>query len=101
MDRRYNGGNHVAAHAESLPRARIIRPVSYTHLSSPSTPTRTGRSEASALVTRNSSTMTYASGVSPVRTESNSGQARAGERLARVTAYWAGEGDYYLSLIHI
>ena len=39
--------------------------------------------------------MTYASGVSPVRTESNSGQARAGERLARVTAYWAGEGDYY------
>jgi len=25
MDRRYNGGNHVAAHAESLPRARIIR----------------------------------------------------------------------------
>jgi 3D (Asp-Asp-Asp) domain-containing protein len=31
----------------------------------------------------------------PVRTESNPGQAVAGGRLARVTAYWAGEGDYY------
>ena len=30
-----------------------------------------------------------------MRTESNSGQTSAGGRLARVTAYWAAEGDYY------
>jgi 3D (Asp-Asp-Asp) domain-containing protein len=72
------------------------------------TPTRTehseerAASEASPLVTRNSSTMTYAPGVSPVRTESepiktesNPGPTSSGGRLARVTAYWAGEGDYY------
>jgi 3D (Asp-Asp-Asp) domain-containing protein len=58
--------------------------------------------ETSPLVTKNVSTMIYASGVSPVRTESgpvtteaNPGHATAGGRLARVTAYWAAEGDYY------
>jgi 3D (Asp-Asp-Asp) domain-containing protein len=73
-----------------------------------STPTRTlpsekpTGSEASTLITRYFSTMTYATGTTPVRTESgpvrtesNPGQAISGERLARVTAYWAGEGDYY------
>jgi 3D (Asp-Asp-Asp) domain-containing protein len=73
-----------------------------------STPTRTlpsekpTESEASTLVTRHFSTMTYVTGATPVRTESgpvrtesNPGQAISGERLARVTAYWAGEGDYY------
>lgn len=58
--------------------------------------------EASPLVTRNSPTMTHTGGVSPVRTESgpvmtesDPGRTTAGGRLARVTAYWAGEGDYY------
>jgi 3D (Asp-Asp-Asp) domain-containing protein len=58
--------------------------------------------EASPLVTRNESTMTYGAGIaptrtesSPVRTEANPGEAISGQRLARVTAYWAGEGDYY------
>jgi len=63
--------------------------------SSPSTSTKTAHNEASALITRNSSMLTSAAGISPVRTGSNPGHARAGERLARVTAYWAGEGDYY------
>jgi len=49
-------------------------------------------SEASPLVTRNLSTMTNATGASPVRTASH---AIPAGRLARVTAYWAGEGDYY------
>ena len=31
----------------------------------------------------------------PVKMESKSGDGIAGEHLARVTAYWAGEGDYY------
>jgi len=39
--------------------------------------------------------MTYAGDTTPVKTEANPGQATAGGRLARVTAYWAGEGDYY------
>lgn len=39
--------------------------------------------------------MTYATGTSPVRTESTPGRTTPGGRLARVTAYWAGEGDYY------
>jgi 3D (Asp-Asp-Asp) domain-containing protein len=30
-----------------------------------------------------------------VRTEANLDQTISGKRLARVTAYWAGEGDYY------
>ncbi len=56
------------------------------------TPTRSARNERRVgteefpLVTRN---------LSPVCTEANPGQAAAGGRLARVTAYWAGEGDYY------
>ena len=60
--------------------------------SSSSTPARIVRreeragTETSALVTRN---------FSPVRTEANPGHIMAGGRLARVTAYWAGEGDYY------
>jgi 3D (Asp-Asp-Asp) domain-containing protein len=74
--------------------------VAKQELPSP-TPTRSVRSEeragteTSPLVTRNSSTMTYTTGTSPVRTEANPGQAAAGGRLARVTAYWAAEGDYY------
>jgi len=65
------------------------------------TPARSAGSEERAadgmspLVTRNLSTMTHTEGTSPVRTETNPGQTTAGGRLARVTAYWAGEGDYY------
>ena len=43
-------------------------------------------SEASPLVT---------AGTSPVRTQSTPSRTSLGARLARVTAYWAGEGDYY------
>ena len=39
--------------------------------------------------------MTYVAGGSPVRAGANSDEAVSGKRLARVTAYWAGEGDYY------
>jgi 3D (Asp-Asp-Asp) domain-containing protein len=39
--------------------------------------------------------MVYTDDGAPVRTESNPDQSIAGGRLARVTAYWAGEGDYY------
>jgi 3D (Asp-Asp-Asp) domain-containing protein len=69
--------------------------------SSSSTPARTMRTEEHAasapspLVTRNTSTMTYAGNTAPLRTDLNPGQTVAGGRLARVTAYWAGEGDYY------
>jgi len=65
------------------------------------TPARTVSSEersgteTAPLVTRNLSTMTHTAETSPVRTEANPGQATAGGRLARVTAYWAAEGDYY------
>ena len=52
-------------------------------------------------VTKSPSTMIYAPGEAPVRAESglsqapSFGRAASGGRLARVTAYWAGEGDYY------
>ena len=50
------------------------------------TETRAG-TEPSALVTRNSS---------PVRTEATPARIAASGRLARMTAYWSGEGgDYY------
>ena len=49
----------------------------------------------SPLVTRKLPTIIYAGETSPVRTESNHGQTIPGGRLARVTAYWAAEGDYY------
>jgi 3D (Asp-Asp-Asp) domain-containing protein len=64
------------------------------------TPTRTGRNESRPdaeilpLVTRTCSTMSCYSGASALRSSVNEG-IRAGQRLARVTAYWAAEGDYY------
>ena len=75
--------------------------VSKQELSS-STPTGIVRSEAPPLIAAtlpliatNLSTMVYASGTSPVRTESAPKRTSAAGRLARMTAYWAGEGDYY------
>jgi len=62
---------------------------------------QTGSEEAS-LPARHPSTMIYPSDGAPIRTESgpvttesDPGRAAAGGRLARVTAYWAAEGDYY------
>lgn len=53
------------------------------------------KEKSRALIAKKTSPTTYAKNDSPVRAESNSGQPRASQRLARVTAYWAGEGDYY------
>jgi 3D (Asp-Asp-Asp) domain-containing protein len=53
------------------------------------------QSEVATFVTKHSSIMAYNSDGAPVRTESTPDQAISGGRLARVTAYWAGEGDYY------
>jgi len=39
--------------------------------------------------------MTYVGDSTPVRTDASPSQTAAGRRLARVTAYWAAEGDYY------
>jgi 3D (Asp-Asp-Asp) domain-containing protein len=60
-----------------------------------SSPASKQEASSSSLLAKNVSTMTYAADVSPVRTESSSDWGNAGKRLARVTAYWAGEGDYY------
>ncbi|HEV3272561.1 MAG TPA: hypothetical protein VGZ93_10315 [Candidatus Methylacidiphilales bacterium] len=51
--------------------------------------------QTAASVAKNVSTMTYAGDALPVRTGSTSDRGSSGKRLARVTAYWAGEGDYY------
>jgi 3D (Asp-Asp-Asp) domain-containing protein len=54
-----------------------------------------------ASISSGSSTMIYMPGTAPVRDESGTSvasipdHAASGGRLARVTAYWAGEGDYY------
>jgi 3D (Asp-Asp-Asp) domain-containing protein len=50
-------------------------------------------SPSSVATTR--TTKTYASELSSIRSDLESNGIAAGERLARVTAYWAGEGDYY------
>jgi 3D (Asp-Asp-Asp) domain-containing protein len=60
-------------------------------------------SSASSPVIRRSTIMTYSDGSAtplrtasgPVTTESDSDHGDSGQRLARVTAYWAAEGDYY------
>jgi 3D (Asp-Asp-Asp) domain-containing protein len=49
----------------------------------------------SSLGTRNSPAATDIGPTAPVNTDSNPGQAAMPGRLARVTAYWAAEGDYY------
>jgi len=58
--------------------------------------------ETLPVVTRDSSTVAHTDVVTPVRTasgpvttESGPDNTPSGERLARVTAYWADEGDYY------
>jgi 3D (Asp-Asp-Asp) domain-containing protein len=64
----------------------------------PAKPERTAEhpsSEPSVLVTRTSPTAGHASAVTPVLTNSEPVRTASGERLARVTAYWAAEGDYY------
>jgi 3D (Asp-Asp-Asp) domain-containing protein len=57
---------------------------------------------ASSVTHRKSSTLNGGNGVSPVRTapesvatDTDSAHTLANARLARVTAYWAAEGDYY------
>jgi 3D (Asp-Asp-Asp) domain-containing protein len=59
---------------------------------------------APAVVIRHATIMTYSdTSASPLRTasgpigtaESDGDHADSGQRLARVTAYWAAEGDYY------
>jgi len=57
---------------------------------------------STSLVTRTTSTVTHTDGVAPVRTalgpvvtDSDSESTVSGQRLARDTAYWASEGDYY------
>jgi 3D (Asp-Asp-Asp) domain-containing protein len=64
-------------------------------------PTPAPIAHASSLVIRNSTIVN--AGSIPVRTSSGSAlmvsagydRGESGDRLARVTAYWAGEGDYY------
>jgi len=51
--------------------------------------------EPSVLVARHSPSIGKAAAVSSVRTEADPVQTPSDERLARVTAYWADEGDYY------
>jgi len=51
--------------------------------------------EASPLVTRNSLAVMSSGETSPVDLDSNPAAIKANGRLARVTAYWAAEGDYY------
>jgi 3D (Asp-Asp-Asp) domain-containing protein len=55
----------------------------------------TGNLTALASQTSPLVTMTYTQGAPSDRTESTPVRASADGRLARVTAYWAGEGDYY------
>jgi len=58
-----------------------------------STPARTAASSQERPDTQKSLLVTKDS--TPVRTEATPSHAIASGRLARVTAYWAGEGDYY------
>lgn len=67
-------------------------------------PTKTASNENHAVskvskpIAKASSTTTSTAKTSTAATtkaESSPGRSRANERLARVTAYWAGEGDYY------
>lgn len=53
------------------------------------------KQESASSVVKNVSRMTYAGNSSLVRTESSFNRDSSAKRLARVTAYWAGEGDYY------
>jgi 3D (Asp-Asp-Asp) domain-containing protein len=53
------------------------------------------KQESSFSLAKNASRMAYAGDALPARTESSSDRGNSGKRLARVTAYWAGEGDYY------
>ena len=59
------------------------------------------KQEESSPISKTSSTMIYVPGNTPVREDSSMhlasspGHTHSGERLARVTAYWADEGDYY------
>ena len=57
-------------------------------------PVRVG-DEGSPAVSRNSLATISSGKVVPVKLDSNPVEVKAAGRLARVTAYWAGEGDYY------
>jgi 3D (Asp-Asp-Asp) domain-containing protein len=50
---------------------------------------------ASVVATKTSASKTSASSMSPVIADDEPLHSASGERLARVTAYWASEGDYY------
>jgi 3D (Asp-Asp-Asp) domain-containing protein len=88
----------IAASAASLQQpapAATAKVVAKTAPAKPSRHVEPKGGEPSVLVTRTSPSKGNASPVTPVLTEAEPGHSASGERLARVTAYWAAEGDYY------
>jgi 3D (Asp-Asp-Asp) domain-containing protein len=85
----------VAKQKEVSPEAPVAVTHSQAHAASGNTPLESRNSTIVTTFGSNASPLRTASG--PVTTQSDAAPDRSqGEqRLARVTAYWAGEGDYY------
>jgi 3D (Asp-Asp-Asp) domain-containing protein len=88
----------IAALAASLPQPAAAPALKVVAKTAPAKPTHTAAhktGQSSVLVTKISPSKGNASPVTPVLADNEPIRSASGERLARVTAYWAAEGDYY------